>query len=78
MNTQKFIDLLIEYLEIENKSITVDTQLKSLPEYDSLGIMSIISLVDEYFSKTLSTQELDKIETIKDLMELIGKENFTN
>lgn len=78
MNTQKFIDLLIEYLEIENKSITVDTQLKSLPEYDSLGIMSIISLVDEYFSKTLSTQELDKIETIKDLMALIGKENFTN
>jgi len=78
MNTQKFIDLLIEYLEIENKSITVDTQLKSLPEYDSLGIMSIISLVDEYFNKTLSTQELDKIETIKDLMALIGKENFTN
>lgn len=78
MNTQKFIDLLIEYLEIENKSITVDMQLKSLPEYDSLGIMSIISLVDEYFNKTLSTQELDKIETIKDLMALIGKENFTN
>jgi acyl carrier protein len=78
MNKQKFIELLKEYLEIEDSNITVDTELKALPKYDSMTIMIIISVVDDHFKKTISAQQLNKISTIKDLMELIGIENFAD
>lgn len=76
MTTKKFIDLLKEYLEIENFDLKPDSELKLLPKYDSMTIMIIISFVDDHFKKTISAQQLNKILTVKGLMELIGMENF--
>lgn len=76
MITKKFIDLLKEYLEIEDFDLTVDTKLRLLPKYDSMTIMIIISLVDDHFNKTISAQQFEKIITVKNLMEVIGLEKF--
>jgi len=77
METSKFLSLLTEYMEIESSNLTVDTELKSLPEFGSLSIMSIIALVDEHFDKTISAKDLGNVVTINDLMSLIGRENFS-
>jgi acyl carrier protein len=77
METSKFLALLTEYMEVESCSLSVDTELKSLPEFSSLSIMSIIALVDEHFGKTISAKELGGLVSVKDLMALIGMENFT-
>lgn len=77
METRKFLSLLTEYMEIESSNLTVDTELKSLPEFGSLSIMSIIALVDEHFDKTISAKDLGNVVTINDLISLIGRENFT-
>lgn len=76
MTTKKFIDLLKGYLEIEDFDITIETKLKVFPKYDSMTIMIIISLVDDHFKKTISAQQLNNISSVKDLMEIIGIENF--
>ncbi len=76
MTSKKIIELLKEYLEIEDFKVTEDTVLKSLPKYDSMTIMIIISLVDDHFGKTISAQQFEKIVTVKNLMETIGLENF--
>lgn len=76
MTSKKIIELLKEYLEIEDFKVTEDTVLKSLPKYYSMTIMIIISLVDDHFGKTISAQQFEKIVTVKNLMETIGLENF--
>jgi acyl carrier protein len=41
-----------------------------------MAIMSIVAYVDEKFEKTMAAEELQKVKTVSDLMELIGMENF--
>jgi acyl carrier protein len=76
MKISMFLELLQETLEINNIELKIDSKLNSIPQYDSLGIMSIVALIDENFNKRFKAQEFEKIATVKELMELIGIENF--
>ena len=76
MKAQNFLDLLEEYLEVESIKLSVDTVLSDLEEFDSLGVMSIIALLDEEFEKKITVNDLDKISSIGDLIAYIGEEKF--
>ena len=78
MKTEDFINELKEALEIEDEDqeITVKTYLKDLEEYDSLGLLSIIAMIDKNFSKQIASSEFVKVVTVGNLIELIGKEHF--
>ncbi len=78
MKTDDFIKELKEALEIENEDqeITLETNLKDLEEYDSLSVLSITAMIDKNFSKQIPSSDFIKITTIKNLMDLIGKEHF--
>ncbi len=76
MKIQDFLGLIKDYLEIESSELTIDTELSSLPEFDSMGRMSLISLLDEQFGITLSSSELGQIKSIRSLIEFIGPDKF--
>jgi acyl carrier protein len=72
---QEFIDRLTDDLELEVGEITdEDSMLKGL--FTSLGVLVIIALCDELFSKELKSDKFKSITTVKSLMELIGMEHF--
>jgi len=75
MNTKDFINELIDVLELEEGDI-VDENSMLQEHYSSLGVLSIIALCDEQFSKELSSDELMSITTVKSLMKLIGMKHF--
>ncbi len=75
MNTKDFITELIDVLELEEYDI-IDENSVLKGRYTSLGVLTIIALCDELFSKELSSDDLMSITTIKSLMELIGMEHF--
>lgn len=75
MNTKDFITELIDVLELEKDDI-IDENSVLKGRYTSLGVLTIIALCDELFSKELSSDDLMSITTIKSLMELIGMEHF--
>ena len=75
MNTKDFINELINILELEEGDL-VDQNSMLQEHLTSLGVLSIIALCDELFSKELSSDELMSITTVKSLMELIGMEHF--
>ncbi|MCW3160410.1 phosphopantetheine-binding protein [Chryseobacterium oryctis] len=75
MKKSVFLEKLQEELE-EDETLTVDTNLKGLESYDSVSLLSIIAFVDENFNKTIDTKHFKDIETISDLMNVIGIENF--
>jgi acyl carrier protein len=76
MTANEFISILKDNLEIEDAELTEKTVLATLPEYDSLALMSIIALVDEYFGEKLTAQKLATITTVESLMTLIGLDHF--
>jgi acyl carrier protein len=76
MKKREFIEKLKEALEVDGDTIDGSTNLTELEEFDSLAIMSLIALVDEYFGRTLSQEEFQKITTIQSFMDIIGEEYF--
>ena len=75
MKTSVFLEKLQEELE-EDETLTLDTNLKALESYDSISLLSIIAFVDENFNKKVDTKHFKDVETVSDLMNVIGKENF--
>lgn len=75
MKKQEFINKLKEELEVEIE-VTIDTSIKDLDEWDSLGAMILIAFVSDSFGVTLSADDIKNISTFKSLIELIGLEKF--
>lgn len=77
MKKSEFIEKLKDVLEIDtNEEITEETDLRDLTEYDSLGVLTIIAMIDESFGKNLSGSDFKKVTAVGSLMKLIGEENF--
>ena len=70
MNVKEFLKLTSEILECENE-IGIDDDIEDIDEWDSLGVLSIISMLDE-MGITLALDQFENIETIKDYIELVG------
>lgn len=68
MTQQEFIDLLSETLDTE-KILTIDTALEQVEEYDSIGILSLMSMYDDLGIK-VSPNYFEQINTIADLVKL--------
>ena len=72
MDQANFVKGIQEILEIEDIEILIDTPLN----ITSLGILSLMVYIDENFNKRCKTSDLSKVECLRDLMQLIGKEHF--
>lgn len=76
MQTNKFLELLVEELELESP-LTVDTNLKELDEWDSMTAMLLIGVVSNEFGKTLSADDIKDLTTVQSLIEKIGSDQFS-
>ncbi|RXM52040.1 MULTISPECIES: phosphopantetheine-binding protein [unclassified Chryseobacterium] len=75
MKTSVFLEKLQEELE-EKETLTPETKLKDLENYDSISLLSVIAFVDENFNQQLDPDQFKDMETVSDLMNIIGLENF--
>jgi acyl carrier protein len=78
MTRNDFVNELSEYCEFENKGFTIDTPFKSIEEFDSLALMTIIAFVDEKFNMKLPVLQLRELIDFKSLIVLIGEDKFDN
>lgn len=76
MKKDIFFEELLECMEIDPVDINEDTVFRELEDFDSMAVMSIVAYADEKFGKTLPAEQLQEMKTVRDLMELIGMENF--
>lgn len=76
MQTNKFLELLVEELELESP-LTTDTNLKELDEWDSMTAMLLIGVVSNEFGKTLSADDIKDLTTVQSLIEKIGVDQFS-
>jgi acyl carrier protein len=70
---EKFIELFKETLEIEDDSVTADTEFRKLTQWDSLAFLSVIAMIDEEYDVVIEGNEFKKLITVSDLVNEIEK-----
>ena len=76
MTKQDFLKRLEEDLEIFSVSLTPETSVNEIDEWDSLAAMTTLAIIDEHFDLEFSVSELNNISTMNDILELIGEGKF--
>ena len=65
---ENFKDILDEPEEI---NLSLETRFKDLDEWDSLTSLSLMAMVDSEYNIKLNADEINKSETLSDLLTLI-------
>jgi acyl carrier protein len=72
MTNEEKIALIEETLDIESGSLSTETELSSVAEYDSMAKLSLIVLCDENFNKKLSGEQIRAFNTVGDILAFLG------
>lgn len=68
---EKFIELLKETLEIEDRDVLPQDAFREYEEWDSLAVLSLVAMINEEYDITIPRNEFDKLSTIDDLYKKI-------
>ena len=71
MEIKEKLNKLEEMLEIDENTSTLETELNSLDEWDSIAILSAIVMFDEEFGKTVKGTDLKASKTVADIVNLM-------
>jgi acyl carrier protein len=68
-----FLENFINAVDFQDHvEMTLETELKSLPEWDSLAALGVIVMFDIEYQKTITGDDLSKCNRIFDLYKLVG------
>ena len=71
MTKEEFMEQMQDVLQTE-ETLTAETMLVDLEEWDSLSIMATMAFVDKNFGIKLKMSDFKEIETMSDLMGHVG------
>lgn len=72
MTQEEKIALLEDMLELDGGSLTPETELAAIEEYDSMAKLSLIVLMDEECGKKLSGEQIREFKTVEDVLNFMG------
>ena len=72
MTQEEKIALLEDMLELDGGTLTPETELSSIDEYDSMGKLSLIVLMDDEFGKKLTGEQIREFNTVQDILDFMG------
>ncbi len=74
MTTEKKIEMLEDMMELETGTLTPETVLSTLEEWDSIALISFIALIDDEFDKVINGSLIKEQKTVADLLALMEAE----
>jgi len=72
MLKQEFLELTADALDVDVSDLSFDTKLHELDEWDSIGQLSFIGLVDDNFSIDIDIEKLTECDSISQLFDYIN------
>jgi acyl carrier protein len=72
MLKQEFLELTADALDMDVSDLSFDTKLHELDEWDSIGQLSFIGLVDDNFSIDIDLEKLTECDSISQLFDYIN------
>lgn len=73
MTREECLRLLEESLNVAPGSIEEKQKLKSLRQWDSMAVITFMVAVDQHLGSSISPEEIEKCETVADLLALLGE-----
>lgn len=68
---QKFLDLVKEVLEIEDRDIHLSDNFRDYDEWDSLANLSLVAMLDDEFSVVIDSQRFKQMTTLQEIFDAI-------
>ena len=68
MTNKEKLNLLEELLDIEKDTLSEDTELNSLSEWDSMAAINVIAMFESDFGKTITSDEVKGFVTVNDIL----------
>jgi len=68
----EFIEKFKEALDIEGE-FDINVELEEFKEWDSMGYISIMSMLDEEYEKEVNADQLKACKTLADLYKLVSR-----
>ena len=68
----EFIEKFKEALDIEGE-FDINAELEEFVEWDSMGYISMMSMLDEEYEKEVNANQLKACKTLADLYKLVSK-----
>ena len=72
-NKQKYQDIFIKSLSINGKKFDENIKYNEIPEWDSIGHMTLISGLEEGFSISMETDDIVDFSSFKKGIEILKK-----
>lgn len=70
---EEFIESLKEVLEIEDREVQLSDHFRDYDEWDSLGQLSLIAMMDDEYGVVIEESEFSKLKTVEDLLNAVMK-----
>jgi acyl carrier protein len=67
------MDLLAESLEIDRSELTEESELRSFDTFDSIGVLTLIGLLEDRVGYVLNPDKIGDLRTAADLCQLVNE-----
>ena len=71
MTQEEKIALLEDMLELDANTLTPETELSAIEEYDSRAKLSLIVLMDDECGKKLTGEQIRTFKTVQDVLDFM-------
>ena len=72
-NNKLVLQIITKSLNIPSKLLNEKTNLNSLEEWDSLGILTVMSAIDKKFKGKVNVNSFEKVKNISEIVKIINK-----
>ena len=68
---EKVIEMLEDILDLDEGTLTVDTELSEIEEWDSISKLALMAEIKKNWKKNLTVEEIKKFQQVKDICEFL-------
>ena len=72
-NLEKYRNAFVEGLDVEEYKITDSLEYEGIPEWDSVGHMSLVACIEEAFDIMMETEDIIDFNSFQKGIELLKK-----
>jgi len=73
INKELVLKIISKALNIPQQKITEKTKLASFEEWDSLGMLTVMSAIDKKIKGKVDINSFEKVKNIEDIVKIINK-----
>jgi acyl carrier protein len=72
MTQKEILNQIEDVLDVNIDSLSIDMELSSIDEYDSMAKLSLIVMCDDEFNKKLTAEQLNEFKTVGDIVKFLS------